>query len=95
MARALAPIREMSRVQARPEWALMKIRRFIPKNGTAESIDLAQLSKLSSVLNGLEHGACAMRRRAQQLMRTVRSGTYKVDPLKLSRRIIGDTLSSA
>jgi anti-sigma28 factor (negative regulator of flagellin synthesis) len=85
----------MSRAQGRPSGALMKVTRFIRKNDTAESIDVAQLSKLSSVLNGLEHGACAMRRRARQLMRAVRSGTYKVDPLKLSRRIIGDTLSSA
>ena len=53
---------------------------------------IAELDKHN--MNGLEQGASAMRRRAQQLMRAVRSGTYEVDPLKLSRRIVGDTLAS-
>jgi anti-sigma28 factor (negative regulator of flagellin synthesis) len=67
----------------------------VVKKTTGAVTDGTQLSKLSSVLSGLEQGAYAMRRRAQQLMRAVRSGTYEVDPLKLSRRIIGDTLASA
>jgi anti-sigma28 factor (negative regulator of flagellin synthesis) len=65
------------------------------KKTTGAVTDGTQLSKLSSVLNGLEQGACAMQRRARQLMRAVRSGTYEVDSLKLSRRIIGDTVASA
>jgi anti-sigma28 factor (negative regulator of flagellin synthesis) len=72
----------------------MKVTRFNAKNGTGGVTDAGQLSKLSSVLNGLEQGASAMRRRARQLMRAVRSGTYEVDPLKLSRRMIGDTVAS-
>jgi anti-sigma28 factor (negative regulator of flagellin synthesis) len=69
----------------------MKVR----KKTTGAVTEGTQLSKLSAVLNGLEQGACAMQRRARQLMRAVRSGTYEVDSLKLSRRIIGDTLASA
>ena len=34
-----------------------------------------QLTRLSSVLNGLEGGAMAMRLHAQEAMRAVRSGT--------------------
>jgi anti-sigma28 factor (negative regulator of flagellin synthesis) len=73
----------------------MKATRFSRNKSAGDVTDGSQLSKLSSVLNGLELGASAMRRRAQQLMRAVRSGTYEVDPLQLSRRIIGDTLASA
>lgn len=54
-----------------------------------------QLSKLSSVLNGLETGATAMRLQAQHLMRAVRSGTYCVDPINLSKRIVRDSLGAA
>lgn len=57
--------------------------------------DAFQLSRLSSVLNGLESGASAMRRHAQEAMRAVRSGTYKVDPVQLSRRIVGEALGAA
>jgi anti-sigma28 factor (negative regulator of flagellin synthesis) len=75
--------------------AYMKVARSSTNTGTSNSMHGTQLSKLSSVLNGLEQGASAMRRQAQQLMRAVRSGTYEVDPLQLSRRIIGDALASA
>ena len=51
-----------------------------------------QLTRLSSVLNGLENGATAMRRHAREAMLAVRSGTYAVDAAQLSRRIIGETL---
>ncbi len=54
-----------------------------------------QLTRLSSVLNGLENGATAMRRHAQEAMRAVRSGTYAVDPVQLSRRIVGEALGPA
>ncbi|MGI8959469.1 MAG: hypothetical protein ACR2IV_06880 [Bryobacteraceae bacterium] len=73
----------------------MKVIRFSSNIGTPNGIQGTQLSKLSSVLNGLEQGASAMRRQAQQLMRAVQSDTYEVDPIKLSRRIIGDALASA
>jgi hypothetical protein len=59
---------------------------------TARQADATQLSLLSSVLNGLEGGACAMRRRAQQAIRAVRAGTYRVDAAKLSRLIIGEAM---
>lgn len=57
--------------------------------------EAVQLSKLSSVLNGLEGGATAIRRHVVEAMRAVRSGTYCVDPLQLSRRIIGEALGSS
>jgi len=57
--------------------------------------DGAQLSKLSSVLNGLESGAWAIRRHVQQAMNAVRGGTYHVDPLQLSKRIIGEATGPA
>jgi hypothetical protein len=54
--------------------------------------DSAQLSKLSSVLNGLEGGAQVIQRHIHQALRAVRSGTYHVDPLQLSKRIVGEAL---
>jgi anti-sigma28 factor (negative regulator of flagellin synthesis) len=60
-----------------------------------ENADGAQLSRLSSVLNGLESGAVRMCGQVQQAMRAVRSGTYQVDALKLSRRIVGEALGPA
>ena len=68
---------------------------FAGTGGLSQSSDGAQLSKLSSVLNGLENGASAIRRHVQQAMSAVRGGTYKVDPLQLSKRIIGEALGSA
>jgi anti-sigma28 factor (negative regulator of flagellin synthesis) len=53
-----------------------------------------QLTKLSSVLNGLEHGASAMRAQVMYLMTAVKSGSYNVDPSQLSRRIIADCMGS-
>jgi anti-sigma28 factor (negative regulator of flagellin synthesis) len=58
----------------------------------ADNSDGAQLSKLSSVLNGLENGASAMRRHVQQAMSAVRGGTYRVDSVQLSKRIVGEAL---
>lgn len=63
--------------------------------GPAGANDGAQLSALSSVLNGLESGATAIRRHVYQAMGAVRSGTYQVDSMQLSKRIIGEALSSA
>jgi hypothetical protein len=57
--------------------------------------DAFQLSRLSSVLNGLEGGACAMRRHVLEAMRAVREGTYQVDPVQLSRRIVGEAIGAA
>lgn len=64
-------------------------------SGLSQNSEGAQLSKLSSVLNGLENGASAIRRHVQQAMGAVRAGTYEVDPLQLSKRIIGEALGSA
>ncbi|MBV9157344.1 MAG: hypothetical protein JO097_13855 [Acidobacteriaceae bacterium] len=70
-----------------------------PETSEPESVmpgnEGVQLSRLSSVLNGLEQGASAMRRHVLQAMRAVRSGTYIVDPVQLSRRIVGETVGSA
>jgi hypothetical protein len=68
------------------------------KQGASSSSELgdgAQLSRLSSVLNGLENGAMVMRRHVLQAMKAVRGGTYRVDPLQLSKRIVGEALGSA
>ncbi len=64
-------------------------------SGLSQNSEGAQLSKLSSVLNGLENGASAIRRHVQQAMGAVRAGTYQVDPLQLSKRIVGEALGSA
>lgn len=55
-------------------------------------VETVQLSKLSSVLNGLEGGASLMRRHVREAMQAVHAGTYNIDPLQLSRRIIGEAL---
>lgn len=61
------------------------------KNGTLPTTSAEmQLTKLSSVLNGLEHGASAMRRHAAQAMQAVKSGTYSIDASAVSRSIIGE-----
>lgn len=56
--------------------------------------DTAQLSKLSSILNGLEGGAQVMRRQIREAQVAVKAGTYYVDPVQLSRRIVGEALRS-
>jgi anti-sigma28 factor (negative regulator of flagellin synthesis) len=53
-----------------------------------------QLTKLSSVLNGLEHGASAMRQHVSRAMAALKSGTYKVDASAVSRLIISESLGS-
>ena len=55
----------------------------------------AQLSRLSSILNGLDHGASALTQKAKEAMIAVRAGTYSVQAIQLSQRIIGECLSSA
>ncbi len=64
-------------------------------DAVAHDAETFQLTRLSSVLNGLENGATAMRRHAQEAMRAVRSGTYAVDPKQLSQRIVGEALGPA
>ena len=54
--------------------------------------DGAQLSKLSSVVNGLDGGARLMQRHVQETLRAVRSGTYRIDSIQLSRRIVHEAL---
>ena len=54
--------------------------------------DGAQLSRLSSVLNGLEGGAQMMQRNLQEAGQAVKAGTYCVDPIQLSKRIVGEAL---
>ncbi|MBV8810732.1 MAG: hypothetical protein JO033_18855 [Acidobacteriaceae bacterium] len=51
-----------------------------------------QLTRLSSVINGLELGASKMRAKAAYLMTAVASGNYRVDASQVSRRIIVDCL---
>lgn len=54
--------------------------------------DRAQLSMLSSVLNGLEVGAQRMQRNVREAVVAIRAGTYRVDSLQLSKRIVGEAL---
>lgn len=68
---------------------------FAATSGGAENSDGLQLSKLSSVLNGLENGASAIRRHVLEAMSAVRSGSYTVDAFELSRRIVGEALRPA
>ena len=55
--------------------------------------DDMQLTKLSSVLNGLKKGASAMRNQVSQVMSAVRAGSYQVDAMAVSRSIVGDSLA--
>ncbi len=56
--------------------------------------DDLQLTKLSGVLNSLKNGASAMRSQLVQVMTAVRSGTYQVDPLQVSRSIVGESIAA-
>lgn len=56
--------------------------------------DDLQLTKLSGVLNSLKKGASVMRSQVAQAMTSVRTGTYNVDPLQVSRSIVGESLAS-
>ena len=68
----------------------------MPTNEAAtHNAETFQLTRLSSVINGLENGASAMRRHAQEATQAVRSGTYVVDPKQLSQRIVGEALGPA
>jgi hypothetical protein len=52
----------------------------------------AQLLKLSSMLKGLEQGGSGLTRRGRLVKAAVRTGTYSVEAIRLSRRIIGECL---
>ncbi|HEX4748463.1 MAG TPA: hypothetical protein VH302_02880 [Bryobacteraceae bacterium] len=54
--------------------------------------DGIQLSRLSSVLNGLEGGAQIIQQHLCQTSCAVKAGTYLIDPIQLSRRIVGEAL---
>ena len=56
--------------------------------------DDLQLTKLGGVLNSLKKGATVMRGQVAQVMTSVRSGTYQVDPIQVSRSIVGESLAS-
>ena len=56
--------------------------------------DDLQLTKLSAVLSGLGKSASAVRSQVGQVMASVRNGTYQVNPLQVSRSIVGDALAS-
>jgi anti-sigma28 factor (negative regulator of flagellin synthesis) len=72
------------------------------KSGTAPAVALPasapqddmQLTKLSGVLNSLKKGASSMRSQLVQVMSAVQSGTYEVDPIQVSRSIVGESLAS-
>jgi len=53
----------------------------------------AQLTRLSSVLNGLQANASTSRAQYVQAYNKVKSGSYTVDPLDVSRSIVEDMLT--
>jgi anti-sigma28 factor (negative regulator of flagellin synthesis) len=61
----------------------------------AQSAQQDELFKLGSVLNGLEHGALRMRQKVYDLTAAVRSGSYGIDALELSRRLVRECVASA
>ncbi len=54
----------------------------------------AQLTRLSSVLNGLQANAATTRAQYVQAYNKVKSGSYTVDPLEVSRSIVEDMLTT-
>ena len=64
------------------------------QDSAAHNSEAFQLTRLSSVLNGLEGGATVIHQHLLEAMRAVRSGNYKVDSTQLSQRIVGDALGS-
>jgi TolA-binding protein len=54
----------------------------------------SQLTRLSSVLNGLQKNANANRAQYVQALSKVKSGTYTIDPLDVSRSIVNDLLTN-
>ena len=65
---------------------------YMPTNEAFEANNVMQLSKLSSVLNGLDGGARLIQEQLLKTLRSVRAGTYRVDSIQLSRRIITEAL---
>ncbi len=53
----------------------------------------AQLTRLSSVLNGLQSNAATTRANYVQAYNKIKSGSYSVDPLEVSRSIVEDMLT--
>jgi hypothetical protein len=53
----------------------------------------SQLTRLSLVLNGLQQSASITRSQYSQALDSVRSGTYTVDSMSVSRSIINDLLN--
>jgi hypothetical protein len=53
----------------------------------------AQLTRLSSVLNGLQTNAVTTRAQYVQAYNQVKAGTYSVDALEVSRSIVQDMLT--
>jgi|SRR4051794_2504445 hypothetical protein len=96
---------EISTIHNRPDAAtdLRNTRAERPKSEAIHSVpkdaaqqapeDASQLTKLSSVLNGLKRGASAMRAQVTHAMTAVRSGDYHVDPLQVSRSIVLDSMA--
>jgi hypothetical protein len=54
----------------------------------------AQLTRLSGVLNGLQQTAASTRAQYVQAYNQVKSGTYTVNPLDVSRSIVNELLSA-
>ena len=65
---------------------------YLPADEVLEVNDAAQLCKLSSVVNGLEGGARLMQQHVQETLRAIRAGTYPIDSVQLSRRIVREAL---
>jgi hypothetical protein len=54
----------------------------------------AQLSRLNTVLNSLQKNATVTRSQALRAASQIKSGTYQIDSLLVSKSIVGDLLNS-
>jgi anti-sigma28 factor (negative regulator of flagellin synthesis) len=59
---------------------------------TTTSAYQSQLSRLSSVLSGLQLGANKIRAQALNAANQIKSGNYNLDPLQVSKSIVSDLL---
>jgi len=66
----------------------------IQSDETQSSPLQAQLTRLSSVLNGLQQNASATRAQYVQAYNKVKSGTYSVDSSDISKSLVDDMLTN-
>jgi anti-sigma28 factor (negative regulator of flagellin synthesis) len=65
---------------------------LLPTDQVWHVSDGVELSNLSAVLNGLDAGAHLIHDRMNETLRAIRRGTYRIDSIQLSRRIVREAL---